>query len=50
MGEILRVHFPGLVIISEPSGGGDVLDLEFPKGKYTGETGLCPGGQLRITN
>jgi hypothetical protein len=33
MEELLRVHFPGLKIISEPSGGWDDLELEFPKRK-----------------
>jgi hypothetical protein len=35
MEELLRVHFPGSVIISQPSGGWDVLELEFPKGKVS---------------
>jgi hypothetical protein len=31
MEELLRVHFPGSKIISEPSGGWNGLELEFPK-------------------
>jgi hypothetical protein len=31
--ELLRVHFPGSEIISEPSGGWNGLELEFPKWK-----------------
>jgi hypothetical protein len=35
MEELLRIHFPGSVIISEPSGGWDGLELEFLKGKVS---------------
>jgi hypothetical protein len=37
--ELLRVHFPGSEIISEPSGGWDGLELEFPKWKGSRELG-----------
>jgi hypothetical protein len=35
--ELLRVHFPGSEIISEPSGGWNGLELEFPKWKGSRE-------------
>jgi len=37
MEELLRVHFPGSEIITEPSGGWDGLELEFPKWKGSRE-------------
>ena len=37
MEELFRVHFPGSEIISEPSGGWDGLELEFPKRKGSRE-------------
>ena len=37
MEELLQVHFPGSEIISEPSGGWDGLELEFPKWKGSRE-------------
>jgi hypothetical protein len=37
MQELLRVHFPGSEIIEKPPGGWDVLELESPKWRGTGE-------------
>ena len=37
MEELFRIHFPGSEIISEPSGGWDGLELEFPKGRGSTE-------------
>jgi hypothetical protein len=37
MQELLRVHIPDSEIILEPSGGWDVLELEFPKWRGTRE-------------
>ena len=35
--KLFRVHFPGSEIITEPSGGWDGLELEFPKWKGSRE-------------
>ena len=35
--ELFRVHFPGSEIILEPSGGWNILELEFPKWKGSRE-------------
>jgi hypothetical protein len=46
--ELLRVHFSGSEIITEPPGGWDDFELESPKWRGTRKTGQSSKGFLLI--